>query len=356
MKRRALLPAMKRCPRCGTSKPQFEPLDGRSEWVRCSTVVSHYPYVEHECDFSAPRNTLHIPFVRIGASGLPCFGQSTWNFVSHGRMWNSGSLLGNSFSRLDWWQGNSAADIQYERQLTGVGSSATGPGRSDAYWTLTSSPGLFGRRRNFILSVEDWAGEWISHGISLEDGDARLVECDAFVLFMAPKRSFEDWQDHAMPAFDKFLSQLKKHRRAMKQSVDVPVAIAIPMLDFILKDVPAEIFSRAERLIHEIKNSGPINEATTLASIKRRHELVMELSRGLMPLPRFISLCESVVGPKRVFAFPMATFGWGESPKELLASLGPEKAHQYLTTHSFGVLDPILWALHALGLRRLPTG
>ena len=352
MKHHTLLPATKKCPRCGTLKPQLKPVDDGSEWVRCSAVVSWWPY--EECDFYAPGSVLHLPFVRIGASGLPAFGQSTWNFVSHARIWNSGSLLGNSFSRLDWWKGNDAADLQYESQLIGHGSMATGPTRRDAYWTLTSSPAFFGRRRNFILSVEDWAGEWISHGISSEECN-RLVDCDAFMLFLTPTRPYEELQDHAMPKFEAFFSQLKAHRKAIKQPVDVPVAIAMPMLDVVPASVPPEIVSRAEQLICEIRSSGPMNEATTLAAMQRRHQLAMELSRGVTPLPRLVSICESVASPIRVRVFPMATLGWSAATHETLGTLGPWKAHQHLLKTSFGILDPILWVLHQLGLRRLPA-
>jgi hypothetical protein len=296
-----------------------------------------------------------IPFVRIGASGLPAFGQSTWNFVSHGRLWNPGSPPGIAFSRLDWWKGNEVANSQYESQLNGLGSCATGPWRSDAYWSLTSSPGLFGRERKLILSVEDWAGEWISNGIFLDDASNRFVACNAFVLFVDPIRSFEELSDTAMPAFEAFFNQLRVYRKVMKQPSDMPVAIAIPKLDLVPRSIPGEISSRVERLIREIRDSGPMNEATTLVALKRRHEIVMELSRGLIPLRRLVTLCESIVGPGRVLAFPMAPVGWSESPHETLRALGPDRAHKYLLRHSFGILDPILWVLHQLGLRRLPA-
>ncbi len=347
-----LLPATKRCPRCGASNPCLEPDALALGFLTCSRVVTEVPF--EGCDFSAPSDMLSIPFVRIGASGLPAFGQSTWNFVSHGRLWDPGSPIGSPFSRLDWWKGNKAAALQYEAQLNGIGSVATS-GPVDAYWSLASSPGLFGRRRNFILSVEDWAGEWISQGRFLGDDSSRLVDCNAFVLFMNPTRSFEELTDHAITAFEAFFNQLRVHRKSIKQPSDVPVAIAVPMLDLVPQSVPQEISNRAERLIRDIKNSGPMNEATTLVAMKRRHQIVMELSRGVIPLTRLLALCESVVGPGRVLAFPMATMGWSESPRETLGALGPDKAHQYLLKHSFGILDPILWILYQLGLRRLPS-
>jgi hypothetical protein len=349
---RRLLPATKRCPRCGASNPRLEPDALARGFLTCSHVVSEVPF--EECDFTAPSDVLGIPFVRIGASGLPCFGQSTWNFVTHGRLWGSGSPIGSPFSRLDWWKGNEEASRQYESQLNGYGSMATHE-HVNAYWSLASSPGLFGRRRNFILSVEDWAGEWISQGRFLGDDSCRLVDCNAFVLFVNPTRSFEELTGHAMAAFEAFFNRLRVRREAMKRPSDVPVAIAVPMLDLVLQNVPQEISSRAERLIREIKNSGPMNEATSLIAMKRRHQIVMELSRGVIPLPRLLALCESVVGPGRVLVFPMATMGWSESPHETLGAMGPDAAHQYLLKNSFGILDPLLWILHQLGLRRLPS-
>ena len=44
-----------------------------------------------------------------------------------------------------------------------------------------------------------------------------------------------------------------------------------------------------------------------------------------------------------------------ESPGIVWCSqVSPWQAHRYLLEHAFGILDPLLWVLDQLGLRRLP--
>jgi hypothetical protein len=75
-----------------------------------------------------------------------------------------------------------------------------------------------------------------------------------------------------------------------------------------------------------------------------------------MPLDDKVAQSESVVGRNRVAVFPVAAFGWHESPLEEFAKLGDlQAAHRCLTEHSFGVLDPVLWMLHQLSVYRLPA-
>lgn len=346
-----MLPAIKRCPRCGAPSPPLAPIDVSSGWTKCHAVVCDCPYTE--CDFSAPRDALPIPVVRIGASGLTSCGQSTWNVVLHARLWNSIGPQGTTFSRVDWWKCNDNVDKQYEDLLNGLSLHATLVESRAAYWTLMRTSGIFGRSRDIILSIEDFAGEWIQRGSSIEDYVARrLLGCDAFVLFYDPTQADEGQIEN----YRYFFAQLRLCQKAMnRQMCDIPIALAIGKTDLISDCVSETASCPTERLIHELKASVPINQATTLAAIKKRHELTNELSNGLLPLRHLISLCESVVGSSRFSVFPIATFGWNLSTPEGLAKHGAWKSHQYLLKHSFGISDPLLWVLHQLGLRRLST-
>ena len=345
-----LLSAAKKCPRCGNVRPRFEPVPDSPGIVRCSQVISDSPF--EECDFEGPDSILQLPFVRIGASGLPSFGQTTWNFVSHVRLWNSAELPGRRFSRLDWWKGNEAADRQYEGQLIVWNSAATHLHLRDAYWSLASTRGLWGWPRNFILSVEDFSGEYVRQATLENARRCQLLDCDAFVLFVDPTRSAEEVQ----PAYKRFVADWKLYRQStQRQRLDTPVALAVPKLDLLLGCVPEPVRNRAERLVRQLRASGPMNEATNLAAIRHRHELALELSRGVFPLQEIVSLFEAEVGAERVRVFPMATLGWSDSPlKERFPQGGPWQAHRYLLEHAFGILDPLLWTLDQLGLRRLP--
>jgi hypothetical protein len=346
-----LLSAAKKCPRCGNVRPRFEPVPDSPGIVRCSQVISDSPF--EECDFEGPDSILQLPFVRIGASGLPSFGQTTWNFVSHVRLWNSAELPGRRFSRLDWWKGNEAADRQYEDQLIRWNSVATQTHRRDAYWSLASTRGLWGWPRNFILSVEDFPGEYVSRA-SLEDASVcHLLDCDAFVLFVDPTKNLGEY---GQSAYEHFVAQWKVYRQStQRQRLDTPVALAVPKLDLLLGCVPEPVRNRAERLVRQLRASGPMNEATNLAAIRHRHELTLELSRGVFPLQDIASLFEVEVGAERVRVFPVATLGWSDLPLEDRFPQGRSwQAHRYLLEHAFGILDPLLWTLDQVGLRRLP--
>lgn len=350
MPRHKLLSAAKKCARCGNLKPRYESVPESPGIVRCSQVISEYPL--EECDFEAPHSILQLPFVRISASGLPAFGQTTWNFVSHVRLWNSAALPRSPLTRLDWWKVNAAADHQYESQLICWSSQATYLDLRNAYWSLGSTRGLLGWPRNFILSVEDFAGEHVRH-VSLESHrGCEILDCDAFVLFVDPTRSAEE----VLPAYEHFVAQWKLYRQTtQRKRLDTPVALAVPKLDLLPDCVPEPVRNRVKRLIHQLRVSGPMNEATNLAAIWHRHELTLDLSRGVFPLQEIVSLFEAEVGTERVRVFPMATLGWSDLPsKERFLQRGSWHAHRYLLEHAFGILDPLLWTLDQLGLRRLP--
>lgn len=347
------LPATKRCPQCGTLSPPFEDLPDRPGWVKCAGVISDCLY--EECRFRVPVTLLRRPVVRIAGSGYPGNGQSTWNCVAHARMWRNARRPPLFMSRLEC-PDNDAVDSRYDDLLAGLNLPATEfYGSRDASSSLLGTPRFFGGLRELVVRVEDFGGEWVQLRSSGESrGERRLLECDAFILFVDPIQG----PDRQLPHFAEFCAFLKRFRSGHRRPLfAAPLALVVPKLSLLMPLASAATSAdRVERLMRDLKTSGPMNEDTTLAAINRRRHLAIELSYGVFPLQRYLSHFESVAGPDQVQVFPMATLGWSEEPYEHLGALGPERGHDYLLRESFGVLDPLLWVLHQLKLRRLPAG
>lgn len=320
--------------------------------VRCSSVISESPV--EECDFHVPGPCLGLPFVRIGASGTPNDGQSTWNVVAHQRMWSLGGLQDMFAARLPWSHNEEADRLYKELVDHGLRLPATHPNGSPYHrWTYCTRQSSFWGSREFTLNVEDYAGE-IVRGMAVEDlCRQRLLDCDGLVMFVGPTKK----PDHYLSALDSFFADLRARRcRSVNQIIDVPVALIVPKIDMLAETVADDgAASRIAKLIDEIRGCGPNNEGTTLQAIERRSMLIRKLPPEVMPMDRVVAMAEAVVGRDRVMVFPVATLGWHESPVEHLGSLGSKAAHDWLLEHAFGVLDPLLWLLHRLGMRRLPT-
>ena len=189
------------------------------------------------------------------------------------------------------------------------------------------------------MSAEDWLRQ-------------RLLDCDGIVIFSDPTKP----PDEYMTTFRNLFEDLHtRHSQNAGQPLNVPVAVVIPKIDLLSRMIAVgQRAAQADRLLGELRQSRAINEGTTLQAIKGRSDLIGELLRDVVPLAHIRSTAEAVVGRGRVMVFPVATLGWHESPYKHLASLGPA-GHGYLVQNSFGVLDPVLWLLHQLGVRPLPV-
>ena len=342
--------AMAQCPGCGTTlTPRYEPDAGGL--LRCSTVISESPY--EECSFVLPQSLVPVPFVRIGASGVPNDGQSTWNVVFHQRMWSTVGLRGMVMVQM-LCGGNRDADRCYEKLLHGIMLSPTDPSSCpitrSTYCNRRSS---FLGSREFVLDLQDYAGE-TTRRMTIEDATRlRLLDCDGIVMFVDPTKPPEEY----LATFRQFFADLKGRRaKNAGRAVSVPVALVVPKIDLLLClgiDYGGRL-TQVSQLLAELRHSRPINEGTTLHAIEVRSALVEKLLRDVVPLAHIRSMIEAVVGRDQVMVFPVATLGWQPEPLKHLASLGRE-AHGWLMENSFGVLDPVLWLLHRLGVRRLPA-
>jgi hypothetical protein len=188
--------------------------------------------------------------------------------------------------------------------------------------------------------------------MTIEDATRlRLLDCDGIVMFVDPTRPPEEY----LATFRLFFADLQGCRtKKTGGPVSVPVALVVPKIDLLLCcgiDYGSRL-TQVSQLLAELRHSRPINEDTTLHAIEIRSALVEKLLRDVVPLAHIRSMIEAVVGRDHVMVFPVATLGWQPEPLKHLARLGRE-AHGWLMENSFGVLDPVLWLLHQLGVRRL---
>jgi len=124
-----------------------------------------------------------------------------------------------------------------------------------------------------------------------------------------------------------------------------PIAVCIGKLDHLPKllDDPENI-SRAKRCIQEIQNSGPADDTTTLCAILRRHDLILKYSELFPCVKNLSGRLLDECGEGRFAFFPMTTVGWvGGGDLRAVDTIAP-----------FGVIDPLLWILHASGMKVLP--
>lgn len=130
-----LQPADALCPRCGTRQPPFTPTPDHPGWMACSaSFENHNLFRGHDvCGFECPVSWQRLPFARIGASGVPADGQSTWNVLAHQRLWNLGGLPNANVSLPPLGlPANVEANLCHESLLEGVGLAATQPDRCSA--------------------------------------------------------------------------------------------------------------------------------------------------------------------------------------------------------------------------------
>jgi len=204
------------------------------------------------------------------------------------------------------------------------------------------------------VAVKDFAWE-VVYSYTVEVASrCQLLDGDGLVYFVDPTKTPDTWLSPMKGFFD----DLRARRGvASRQPLDLPVTLVIPKID-LLPAFAATVTdaSRIEGFIHAMRAAGPMNEATNLEAIGRRARLTLELLRDAVPLENTVALIESIVGRNRVTVFPVAAFGWQESPLENLGTIGDlQAAHRWLMENSFGVLDPLLWMLHQLGVYRLPA-
>lgn len=192
-------PAEARCPRCGTRPPPFRPIPDHPGWVTCSaTFESHNIFLGDDvCGFECPVSWQRIPFMRIGASGVPADGQSTWNVLAHQRLWSLGGPPGANVSLPPWGlPANIEVSRDYEWLLGGDRLPATQPSSctsSDGYWTYFPTSRENRVPLGCVVAVKDFAGEIVQAFTAEDASRCQLLDSDGLVMFFDPTKDPGEW-------------------------------------------------------------------------------------------------------------------------------------------------------------------
>ena len=337
------------CPMCGHTSEGFTAADSSAELeelnpddeVCCRHVISENPFAE--CSFTASRWQLDVPWLRLaGVGGTPNAGQTTWNAACAHKLRPFLIAEGVSLEPLpSCMQDNLQKDwdsIEQDR----VWPRATELYGPDPYpWCAAVRPRT--RRSSLsIVAISDFAGETLR--MTQKDGMYRsLLNKDGHFFFI----DLAERERTQLELFHRFLVNLRAslglRNRARRLS---PIAICIGKLDRLPKlQYEPEKISRAKRCIQEIQDSGPTDDATILGAILHRHDLILKYSELFPCVKSLNGRLLDECGKGRFAFFPMATVGW----------LGGGDLRAADTIAPFGVIDPLLWILHASGMEVLPS-
>jgi hypothetical protein len=153
-----------------------------------------------------------------------------------------------------------------------------------------------------------------------------------------------------LSVFHQFLVSLRSHRRLADSDRPIgPIAVCIPKCDMLTatRKCGSEA-GRVDRFLKQIRDSGPSDERSTLSAIKGRHELVVKHADILTCVGSLRHRLKAECGPQGFMFFLMAAVGWPEA--------GADAWHlENRTISPWGVLDPLLWLIHASGFEALPS-
>lgn len=322
------------CPVCGSPADKFAVADDslkrqeqhEDDLVVCGNIVSEVPF--EECSFTVPRWQFDMPWLRFAGVGGTCSaGQTTWNAACSS--WLRPFLITEKV-RVESLPSAGQDDVQ--RDWQGIECSKYFPRATclaqPRPWLLRIALRTrYSPRR--IVAVSDFAGE-IPGRQTLEDHCYRnLLDKDGHFFFIDLANPSGD--RHQLEVFHTFLVNLRAHRGLRNTNGRLtPIAVCIGKVDCL------------PSLRDEILDSGPADESTTLAAIRRRHELVLKHS-ALFPCVKSLnSRLHDECGRDGYMFFPMASVGWSGSDLRAGAAITP-----------YGVVDPLLWLLYASGVKVL---
>ena len=348
MQRRKQRYRMAVCPKCGEASEGFLSKNDSTqlEWlphdddVCCGHVISESPF--EECSYTVPRWQLEVPWLRFAGVGGTCnAGQTTWNAACSSRL---RPFL--TTEQLNLEPLPSAMHEQLKSSWHSIEEHRSFPAATHRHlqepWCLAIRP----RTRHSaqrIVAVSDFAGE-IPSQETLESHLYRiLLDKDGYFFFIDLGRLTEEQQ--RLEVFHRFLVNLRANRGLRNRDSRLSaIAVCISKLDYLPELVHGlENTARADRCIQDIQDSGPADEATTLGAIRRRHELILKHS-SLFPCVKGLNgRLQDECGKDGFMFFPMASVGWVGSDLSAAAAIRP-----------YGVIDPLLWLLHASGMKALP--
>jgi len=336
------------CPECGAASDSFVSTNESTELeglphdddVCCGNVVSLSPF--EECSFTVPRWQLEVPWLRFAGVGGTCnAGQTVWNAACSSRLRPFLTTEQVSLEPLP-----SGMQEHLQRSWCSIQENKSFPTATHIHlpepWCLAVRPRTRHSLRR-IVAVSDFAGE-IPNWQTLEDHLYRiLLDKDGYFFFIDLERLTEEKSQ--LEVFHRFLVNLRANRGLRNRDSRLsPIAVCISKLDFLPECVDGpENTARADRCIQDIQDSGPADEATTLSAIRRRHELILKHS-SLVPCVKSLNgRLQDECGKDGFMFFPMTSVGWVGSDLSTATAIRP-----------YGVIDPLLWLLHASGMKALP--
>jgi hypothetical protein len=343
------------CPMCSGPLDRFIPTaegssvaDGPSQdSVICTNVISEVPCFE-ECDFSFPRWMLDVPWLTVGGVGTPSAGQTVWNTAYLGSL--------DPFCTTETVEAEaieSKATHEFRRNWEDFAVARFFPAATQTNWHAPSLALLRRQRRRtdrLVLAITDAAGE-IPRSFTMQDWRYRqLLRHNAHIFFIDLRGDpivGQPLEKEQLGVFHRFLVNLRKDRGLADSDSPIgPIAVCISKCDMLSLFCQGKE-AQAVRFIEQLRDSGPTNSAATLRSIMTRSELV---ERNADILPCVGSLAQrlrSECGPNGFMFFPMTAVGWADEDV-------PDRDLRNRTIAPWGVIDPVLWLVHASGFRALP--
>jgi hypothetical protein len=338
------------CPMCSGPAEGFAAGDTSEECAEakpdaimtCRRVISESPF--QECNFSVPRSLLEVPWLRVrGVGGTCSAGQTMWNAACFGLVDPFCSTAKVEIEMLKGWE---------ERETNWDDLFARGLCPAATHTSSLPHPWLMEVRRagrrcdRLVVAVSDLAGEIARHRTPVDGSYRHLLDAECHVFFVDPDNPEKD----QLSVFHQFLVNVRGHRGLANSDMRIgPIAVCIPKCDRL--SYFGGRADEATRFIQQLRDSGPCDAATTLGAIKRRHELVVKYA-GILPcIERLNQRLQTECGPDGFRIFPMTAIGWlpdGDSDQRA-SSLADRPIVPW------GVLDPLLWLIHASGFEALPA-
>jgi hypothetical protein len=343
------------CPECSgpaegfaTDNTTEESVDSTPDSIMtCRRIVSESPF--EECGFTVLRSLLDIPWLRVhGVGGTCSAGQTMWHAACLGLVDPFRSTTMGEMEMIPcsgaWGPRSTWDTVCLHRQWPPATQTTAVP----KPWLLQVRKAE-SRRKRLAVAVSDFPGEVASRSCTSEKYDQLVhAECHLFFVdLLAAER-----ETHQLSVFHDFLIGLRGRRGLANCDRPIgPIAVCISKCDLIPDLYSDSRSQQATRFIGQLRASGPCNAWTTLTAIRRRHELVVTHAEILPCVERLGRRLQTDCGPEGFIFFPMTAVGWLPD--------GETKASAYTLADRpitpWGVLDPLLWLIHASGFETLPA-
>jgi len=342
------------CPACSGPAEGFAPDDKTEEGVNpkpdtimvCPHVISESPF--EECGFSVSRSLFDIPWLRVHGVGGTCnAGQTMWNAACFGLVEpfcttkqvevETIPCAGSEEPRRTW------DDVYLHRSYP----RATSRSHTPHPWLMQVRQ-ADSRSHRLAVAVSDFAGEFAAQCTPVDSSYRQLLDAESHLFFVDPAAVQEE--NHQLGVFHRFLVNVRSQRGLEDSNKPIgPIAVCIPKCDLLAHYIGRA--HQATQFIQQMRSSGPCDVATTLTAIKRRHELVVKHA-GILPcIETLARRLQTDCGPDGFMFFPMTAVGW--SPDDMANDGTHSLANRPIAP--WGVLDPLLWLIHASGFEALPA-